>query len=408
MKAAVRDTYFYPLLNYVESKLFLVLNLLYLVMSSFAWPTAYLPTIAVPALGIITYVPYFFLRKVTFKWDFSTKALLITFLIFVTYHCFIGAFTICLYYIPPILLCLLDRSMKEKLLSFITKWYAIAIGISLVIFGLTWIVPLPSFGQVTHYMYPPYNNFIMYLQSVEDYRMIRFNGFFFEPGHCAIVGVFLLYANRFQFKKRPILIIILLSILFSLSLAGYVLFMTGIFLQNYKRIKIILGAVLVIGGLYLFVAYVWDDGNNPVNLLIVERLEIDENGKLKGDNRAYADTERVLDRAYKTGEIWAGIGMVNFNRMFNHAIAGSGYKIFLLQYGLLGVLVTALIYWSYYTTALRENKKFAILFLLFIAFCFIQRCYAFWFSWQLPFICSIGIPKDFNFTMRKKRLTLNK
>ena len=109
----------------------------------------------------------------------------------------------------------------------------------------------------------------------------------------------------------------------------------------------------------------------------------------------YKDTDRVFKNAIETNQIWTGLGMNRFNELFNRTIAGSGYKIFLLQYGIIGMLLVFFMYYSYSLTAINENRKFAALFLLFMGIIFLQRCYPFWFSWQMPFICSMVTGSNF-------------
>lgn len=266
---------------------------------------------------------------------------------------------------------------------------------SLVVYALSFVVQLPSFGMVNHYIYEPYINYLIYIKSTSILQELRFNGFFFEPGHCAVIGAILLFANRYKFRNNRYLIPIFISILFSLSLAGYLLIFLGLLLLNITKIKIILSIAMVIFLGYIFVAFIWEDGENPVNELIVARLEYSERDGIKGNNRVYKDTDRVFKNAIETNQIWTGLGMNRFNELFNRTIAGSGYKIFLLQYGIIGMLLVFFMYYSYSLTAINENRKFAALFLLFMGIIFLQRCYPFWFSWQMPFICSMVTGSNF-------------
>lgn len=372
-------------------KLFLILNFIYFILSSFAWPSAFMPDIVITIFGILIYLGYFMVHKIKLKDTRPIRIIIGVFLLYMTYNISLGVYSITLKYIPAILLCLLNSSVKRKLLQFITKWYGILMIISLILYGITFMAQLPSVGKIKHYIYDPFINYIFYLRSIDILKALRFNAFFFEPGHCALVGVFLLFANRFKIKSNFYLIPIFLSVLFSLSLAGYVLIIVGLLFLNITKFRTILFITVMIVAGYIFVSFIWNDGENPVNELIVARLEYDEEGGIKGNNRAYMDTESVLKKATEHNEIWTGIGNDRFNSLFNHSIAGSGYKIFLLQYGIIGMLLVGLMYYSYSLTATRDNKHFAVLFLLFIGLTFLQRCYTFWFSWQLPFICSIAL-----------------
>ena len=386
----------------IGKKIFFILNLLYFILSSFAWPTSFIPDVAVLALGLAIYLGFFLFNEIKIKLDTSTITIFIAFMAYAAYNVMIGSYTVSLKYIPAILLCFLSASLKRELLSFITKWYSILISMSLVVYALSFSVQLPSFGMVNHYIYEPYINYLIYIKSTSILQELRFNGFFFEPGHCAVIGAILLFANRYKFRNNRYLIPILISILFSLSLAGYLLIFLGLLLLNITKIKIILSIAMVIFLGYIFVAFIWEDGENPVNELIVARLEYSERDGIKGNNRVYKDTDRVFKNAIETNQIWTGLGMNRFNELFNRTIAGSGYKIFLLQYGIIGMLLVFFMYYSYSLTAINENRKFAALFLLFMGIIFLQRCYPFWFSWQIPFICSMV--KGSNFINNNKVL----
>lgn len=370
-------------------KWFYILNFLYLLLSSFAWPTNKIPDLAISLFGILIYLIFFISYKVKFNDNLASESLIIIFMIFVVYHVALGAYKISLSYIPGVLLCLLPNVTKRSLLSFITKWYSIIITISLAIYALSLISHLPSFGYINHYIYEPYINYFFYIKPTAIIQEFRFNGFFFEPGHCALIGSILLFANRYQLKTNKYLIPILLSILFSLSLAGYVLLGIGLFLLFGTKIKTIVTIILLSICGYIFVTDIWEEGHNPVNELIVARLEFDDKNGIKGNNRTYMDTDKVLNKAIKDNQIWTGIGIQRFNQLFNHSIAGSGYMIYILQYGLIGMSLVGILFWGFSLSATKNNRKYTRLFLVFLGLAFLQRSYAFWFSWQLPFICSI-------------------
>lgn len=373
---------------------FLRFNLIFFIMTAFVWPTKYINDWIVTLFGVALYITFTIIYKVKIKLNQKSFFIIISFFAFAIYYVFLGAYILPFKYLPPLLLCFFSSDIKERLLTYITKWYGVLMIASISIYALLFIFDLPSFGSITHYIYQPYENYIVYLKPTDILDQFRFEAFYFEPGHCAMVGSMLLFANRYNLKKSPWLIPSLLSVLLSLSLAGYVLLIIGILMQYARNKKIIIGFILISLISFIIVAYLWDNGDNPVNELIVGRLEYSENGGIKGNNRVYMDTERYLSDSLKTGSIWFGLGLSRFNELFNHSIAGSGYKIYLLQYGLIGMLLLFIMLFTYTLTASKSKKLFAHLFWFFIFIAFLQRCYTFWFSWQMPFICSITDPKN--------------
>lgn len=370
-------------------KLFFFLNLLYFLLSSFAWPSAFIPNSVIVFGGIFIYLLFFYDKKVTISLSQTNILIISAFLIYLCYNIFLGAYLITFSYLPAVLLCFIDADIKNRLLNYITKWYAIIITSSIIVFGITSFIEISPIGIIQNYFYQPFLNYVLYVKPTDIFNQVRFNGIFYEPGHCALVGSFLLMANRFNLKKNLLLIPIFISVMLTLSLAGYVLIAVGLTLLYFNKIKIVLYSVIFTIISFFFVTSIWNEGDNPVNNLIVARLEYSEEGGIKGNNRAYMATDYVLNEAIEHNKVWTGIGLDKFNQLFNHTIAGSGYKIFILQYGIIGLLLVNFLFFCFTFTSLRRNRKFAFLFFIFIELAFLQRCYSFWFSWQLPYICSL-------------------
>ncbi len=390
----------------MKKQSFLGLNLLFYIMSAFVWPTAYINDWIVTVFGVLLYIVFAIIYKVKVKINQKSCLIIFSFLIFSTYCVFLESYKVPLKYLPPLLLCFFHRNIKYDLLKYVTKWYGVLMILSVGIYLILFFVDLPSFGTLSHYIYAPYENYLVYLKPTDILDQFRFEAFYFEPGHCAMVGSMLLFANRYDFKKNLWLLPTLLSVLLSLSLAGYVLLIIGIFLQYVKNTKIMISFIILCLISFIIVAYIWDNGNNPVNELIVGRLEFSETGGIKGNNRTYMDTDRYISESLENGSIWFGLGIKKFNDLFNHSIAGSGYKIYLLQYGLIGMLLLLSMLYSYTLTATINNTHFARIFWCFIVLSFLQRCYTFWFSWQLPFICSIVIPPQNANSIKNKLQTI--
>ena len=290
-------------------------------------------------------------------------------------------------YFPVVMLIMLPTDYKKDLLQFITKWYAILLGLGLIVYLVTLVVHIPSFGRFVHPAYEPFDNYIFYIKTTWDNGIFtRFNAFFLEPGHQALVSTFLLLANSLQFKKNRYCIILLFGVIFSFSLAGYLLLFTGWLLMTIKNLKRAILIPVAFSGI-LLIAINLSPNNNVFNELIINRLEYDEQKGIKGNNRF---TERT-DYLYEKGQN-RGLSLVGMNGYIDtQDIAGAGYKIYVIRLGWIGVLLAALFYLSVIPP--RCNVRYITIFLIVIALCFIQRSYPGWYSWLLPYVLGIYINK---------------
>ena len=150
--------------------------------------------------------------------------------------------------------------------------------------------------------------------------------------------------------------------------------------------KLILYIVLVVS--FIQIGQHYNNGNNIINERILSRLEYDEERGISGNNR---NSDAITLLAL---EMWSGdVGTLLFgydNKYFlqfeDWELIGSGFDKFLVHHGLLCVLLVLSFY--LYTICTARDKKFALLFFVFVAFCFWQRCYAQWFSWIICFYYS--------------------
>ena len=75
-------------------------------------------------------------------------------------------------------------------------------------------------------------------------EFFRFSGPFAECGHMSMICAFLLYANRFNLQQWYN-IVFFISVLFSLSLAGYVLLGLGLLLYSMKLVIVLRTSILL-------------------------------------------------------------------------------------------------------------------------------------------------------------------
>ena len=240
---------------------------------------------------------------------------------------------------------LLSNVDKKALLDFLSKVLFCILTISLV----GWICHLvgytpPVFDNVdfnndVHNL----NNHFVYYDIVDLMATIfpRFRGIFIEPGQLATPCVFLFFARGAKITDK-INILLLLAILFSFSLVGYMVLIVGLFLnylfvQGKYRIAKLLGYVLLLG---LISFYLIKNANkdNPFTTLIIERLEYDEDLGISGNNRSDDLFDYNYDQFVRSDKIILGMGdeiKISNTSWTNHA---SGIKKFFVYYGLLGVV----------------------------------------------------------------------
>lgn len=297
-----------------------------------------------------------------------------------------GLFTFMCYF-PAIYLIWLPKDYQADLLKFVTKWYAIMLGIGLVEYFMTLVMTIPNIGRFSFPGYMPYTNYGFYIKTTADNDFInRFNAFFLEPGHQALVSLFLLMANKFKFKTNRYCILLALGVIFSFSLAGYILATVGFILMwvnNVRKLILVVGtgAAMVIGAL------TWNGGDNDVNNLIISRLEYDEEKGIKGNNRFTIDTDLTFKRGQESGESWFGLR----NRTNMKIIDGAGFKIFVIKFGWIGVILSALFYLAVIPPG--ADRRYTTIFIVVLTLCFIQRAYPTWYSWILPYVLGIYLER---------------
>lgn len=275
----------------------------------------------------------------------------------------------------------------KDLLYFCTKWYAILLIPALILYWILLFVPLPPIGKFIHPVYVPFDNYIFYIKTTWDNGIFpRFNAFLLEPGHQAILSTFLTIANRYRYKECKWLIILAVSIVFSFSLAGYLLCVIGFLLLKINSIpKAIIAAgisVVAVIGVMSF-----GGGDNAVNKLILERLERDEHAGIKGNNRFTSSTDFVYEQSVKKGDAW--VGMKDKTNM--DLIAGAGYKIYVIHNGFIAIILSLL----FYIIVIPSNPdyRYTISYLIVLCLCFIQRSAPETYHWLFPYVTGIYIAK---------------
>lgn len=369
--------------------IFKFINLFWLLASTYIWITSLVPMPALLAIANVGLLISFNFLPVKFQFDVKTGLIILAMVGLMVWFTLtdgwiLGVMTVMMC-IPVLYLIQLPNEYRKDLLGFVTRWYAALLIPAILLYWILLISPVPPLGRFIHPEYKPYLNYIFYIKTTFDYGTFeRFNAFFLEPGHQALVSSFIMMANRYEFKRCPWLYVLAVAVVFSFSLAGYILSTIGFVLLKVNSVPKALGVaglvtVLVVG------AITWGEGDNALNELIISRLEYDESMGIKGNNRFFDNTDYEYDRALGTKYFWLGAkGKANMD-----LVSGAGYKIYILNFGMVGVILAFLFYMSLLPS--RPDYRFTISFLIVLILCFFQRAYPFWYSWLFPFVISIYI-----------------
>ena len=144
----------------------------------------------------------------------------------------------------------------------------------------------------------------------------RFHSVFLEPAHLAIVCVALLLTQVGRWK-RWYNIVIFVALIISFSLAGYVMMVAMLFGASWmKRQAVVLKilALVFVCAVAAAVSVFYNDGDNLVNNLIIQRLEMKDDGKLEGDNRVSESFEKVYDNFAQSDRFLFGEGLDKYER----------------------------------------------------------------------------------------------
>lgn len=291
-------------------------------------------------------------------------------------------------------------SDKEKILyiKYVTVLFSCILIFSLLLFILWHIgIPLPN-SLLKHPVNPFYGVFSNYYGFViiSDYGFFtRFQSVFTEPGHLGMFASILLYINRYDFRKFHVWVMFI-ALVWSFSLAAYILFVVGLllFLGLNERKKMKLIFFIAISGIVMWKVsvFIYDKyPNSMLSQLIFSRLEFDEKTGIIGNNRNEIHFLRYYEnmQSHLNQEYVLGIGVNRYSDMFL-GTANSSYKVFIMQYGLIGIVVLLLFFLSLLYNS--PSKLGLGLFFLYVI-SFIQRPYALWEIESFLFISSMVLFK---------------
>ena len=284
------------------------------------------------------------------------------------YQCLVNAQNIVPFIISTASLCMfycmfrIDKEIAEKSLTKICKVFAGFLIISILFFFLHFIgVNLPNMSvERGNYSYTNFFFFLLDDRELWNILIPRFNSVFLEPGHMGTTIIMLLATQIGKWKKWYN-VVLFVALLMSFSLAAYCLGVMLLFLRLWMlRRKIVLKVLGLVSFLGIIVggSFVYNDGDNMLNNLIVMRLEVSDTGDdFKGNNRVSEDFEKEF-------ESFLGSSDVLFGREMDYEGWGnSGYRVYIYDYGMAGFALFLVFYFFAFRTG-RDIRAITTAFVL--------------------------------------------
>ena len=260
----------------------------------------------------------------------------------------------------------LEKEGLERISTFLCKAMAVMMCCSIPFFMLYLIgFPLPHYHIANEEFQYSYENFRFFLLDDRStmFFVPRFHSVFLEPGHLGTACTFLLLTQIGKWNRWYNLIL-LFTILITFSLAAYVLLAMTFFGAAWIQRKAIVGKILLLVGILSIVVVAsifYNKGDNLVNQLIVQRLTINEDGKLEGDNRVTGMFETEYDNYIKSDDILWGREYISMKYGWGNA----GYRVFIFQNGIIVLLLVIVFYVAF---SLKGADRRAMMVMLAIAF----------------------------------------
>lgn len=194
----------------------------------------------------------------------------------------------------------------------------------------------------------------------------------------------LLLAQMGKWKKWYNIVLIIATLM-TFSLAAYVLFVVIIFFNMWCQRKDIakkmIASVLFLAVICI-VAFYYNGGDNLIHDLILMRLEI-EDGEMVGDNRVTDDFQMEFDDFLQSSDIFLG------REMDWTTFGNSGFRVYIYENGLIGLLLVILLYIFAYSHA--KDKRVWIAAMTIATLCFIVRGYPLWYNYFIPLLCTASL-----------------
>ena len=276
-----------------------------------------------------------------------------------------------------------DTKCFRKLARKLSKCMAVLL-IGSISFFLLYLLgfPLPHENLVYGDNFYSFTNYYFFL--IDDRQLFaffpRFQSVFLEPIYMGSAAALLLQTQRGSWRKWYC-IVLLIALLISFSLAGYIYLVTILFLNMWVRRKRMFAKIilsLVVLSSLVAGAFFYNKGDNLVHDLILLRLEVDD-GEMAGNNRVTTGFEADYEKFWDSADIF-------FGREKENEFGDSGYKVFIYTNGLVGLALLIFFYLSAFYKA--PDKRAMISALVIMTLVFLADGFVLWFCRFIPLYCT--------------------
>ena len=168
--------------------------------------------------------------------------------------------------------------------------------------------------------------------NLDNLRVIRFSGFFDEPGAFSLYSLFATLINKIYFDNRKYEKMLIITTLFTFSIAYFSIILLYFILFYFKRqyIKYFLFATLIIFAFSLYLNNYSGDNKSLLylNKFTFERFKMDADGNISGNNRKDAS---IADKKIFFDNLFWGVGD-------STQIAGNNVFSVVARFGIIGSL----------------------------------------------------------------------
>lgn len=258
---------------------------------------------------------------------------------------------------------LLTIKEKKCALSILTKILAVIIAVSLFFWLLHFFcdVGISVYRQLDLSIIGNVGYLDDYFFFVNNPALMfpRFYSIYEEPGALGVLLSLVMIANNFNFRKKSVCVL-LLGLIFTYSLAGYMIVTICFTLSRIKSMRQLFNIMVGTAAFFLLFYILFKDVEVLQHLIFNRILGFDEYGL---NHRTTSDLNNFYSSYISSIQSLGGMGVGYAGHTF---AGGSGYKIFLIDYGWIGLISLIFIYAS---IGLNCGKRVLPLFVgIFLAF----------------------------------------
>lgn len=276
----------------------------------------------------------------------------------------------------------LKDKIKQSVFDSWRKAFCVIITISLGWYSLVVIagVELPFimdfYGDLTADSYYIAKNYIGFIQLVSFYSGIeleRFQSIFLEPGYLACLIVMCFFIDGFEFKQRKSNVILLIALILTFSVAGYLLFVAFFVAYKVKNSRYNVASIsgmVVAASLFVLFASVYNGGDNQLKKQVIDRFQYDsDRGTIEGYNRTTEDFDEYFTNFIIGPDVLKGNVKDYQMRFADQAAPNVGIKYYIVVYGLIGLLSYLVLLLSFFIRMVKKSyltiSYFALWFIIF-------------------------------------------